>query len=109
MKLKELFGDALPIIEKFAPSIGGAIGGPVGVAAGYVVPILANAFGAHPSNIKELVGNILADSGAQSKLEAIEHEHGDWVCTLMDSVGNLTSAKINIELTWQPVGAGATS
>lgn len=102
LNMKELFDDALPIIQKFSPTIGAAIGGPFGLAAGYVVPVLASAFGTHPSNIKDLVGKILTDSDAQGKLEAIEHEHGDWVCTLMDSVGNLTSAKINVELTWQP-------
>lgn len=101
MKFKELFSDALPLIQKFAPTIGAAIGGPMGLATGYVIPILANAFGSKPNDFKDLVKNILNDSHAQEKLESIEHEHGDWVCTLMDSVNNLSSMKINIELTWQ--------
>jgi len=101
MKLKELFGDALPLISKFAPSIGEAIGGPVGLAAGYVLPILATSFNAKPADIKQLVTNILNDSNAKDKLETLEHEHGDWICTLTDSVNNLSSAEINLKFEWQ--------
>lgn len=105
MKIKDLFHDALPIITKFAPTIGAAIGGPVGVAAGYVVPVLANAFGAKSTDIKDLVNKILADPGSEGKLEAIEQEHGDWVGALMNNVTHLTSAKINVELTWEPLSS----
>ncbi len=35
MKVIEMFDDALPIIKKFAPTIGAAIGGHIGFAAGY--------------------------------------------------------------------------
>jgi hypothetical protein len=100
MKLKELFSDALPIISKFAPSIGAAIGGPVGLASGYAIPILASAFGAHPTDVRGLVQKIVNDSEAQSKLEGLEHEHGDWICALVDSVGNLSKAEIHINLEW---------
>lgn len=100
MKLKELFSDSLPIIEKFAPSVGTAIGGPVGIAAGYAIPLLASAFGSKPSNIREIASKILTDADAQSKLEEIEHEHGDWICTLTDSLGNLSRAEIHINLEW---------
>ncbi len=101
MKLKELLGDAFPIIAKFAPSIGAAIGGPMGFAAGYLLPVLANTFNAHPTNMQELVTNILNDPNTQGKLESIEHEHGDWLCTTLDSIGNLAEAEINIKLKWQ--------
>lgn len=101
MKIKELFADALPIITKFAPSIGAAIGGPVGAATGFVVPLLATAFGVHPSDIGGLTQKILDDPDSQGKLEQIEEEHGDWVCRLMDSVNNLSHAEVNIKLDWK--------
>jgi hypothetical protein len=100
MKFKELFKDALPLITKFAPSIAGAIGGPVGIAAGYVVPILANAFGTHPTNIAGLVQQIVSDPNTQGKLEALEVDHGDWIESLLDTTERLTSAEINIKLGW---------
>lgn len=94
MKLKELLSDALPIISKFAPSIAGAIGGPVGVAAGYFIPILADAFGVHPSDIAGLTQKILNDSDAQRKLEQVESDH-------CDCANKLSNAEINIKLEWQ--------
>lgn len=103
LSIKYLLNDALPIVTKFAPNIGAAIGGPVGAATGIVVPLLANAFGVHPSDIGGLAKKILTDTEAKGKLESVEAEHGDWVNGLMDSIGNLASAKVNIELTWQPV------
>ena len=101
MKLTELFSDVLPLIQKVAPTIGAAIGGPIGLAAGYVIPVLANAFDAHPTNVKQLVSNILADPNAQSKLQDIESEHANWLSSLMDSVNNLSHAEVNIKLDWQ--------
>jgi hypothetical protein len=100
MKIKELFVDALPIIEKFSPTIGAAIGGPVGAATGYIIPLLASAFSVHPSDIPGLVAKIVADPDAQKKLSEIEDEHGDWIDTLQDSVSNLISAEINVKLGW---------
>ena len=100
MNVKELFSDALPIISKFAPSIGGAISGPVGIAAGYIVPVLASAFGAPSTNISDIVSKILNDPDAQEKLQVIEHDHGSWLCGIMDSVNNLTKADIHITLEW---------
>jgi len=100
MNGKELLNDAFPIIQKFAPSIAGAIGGPVGFALGYLIPILASAFGAHPSNIKELISNIVSDPLAADKLDKIDREHGDWFCTLSDNFDRLTSAEINVKLSW---------
>ncbi len=101
MTLKDVFRDALPIIKNFAPSIAAAIGGPVGVATGYVLPILASAFGVDSSNPRSIAEAILAGSNSEDTLKELEHEHGDWICKLLDSVGNLASAKINVELTWK--------
>ena len=102
MNLKDKFRDALPLLEKFAPTIAGTIGGPYGMAAGYIIPILAAAFGAHPTDINGIITQILQDPQAQGKLEELEHEHGDWLCTLTESVSNLIKAEIHISLEWQP-------
>jgi hypothetical protein len=102
MKLREIFDASLPIINKFAPSIGGAIGGPYGFAAGYILPLLATAFGSHPSDVKDLVQKILNDPNAQGKLESLEHEHGDWICGLLDSAEKLQEAEISVKLRWSP-------
>lgn len=101
MKLKELLGEAFPIIAKFAPTIAGALGGQMGFAAGYIIPILANAFDAHPTDLKSLISNIVNDPNTQTKLQNIEDEHCDWLCTTLDSIGNLSEAEINIKLKWQ--------
>jgi hypothetical protein len=97
---KELLSDAFPIIEKFAPGIAGAIGGPIGFAAGYIIPVLARAFGSPSTDLKQLVANILNDPHAADKLGEIEHEHSDWLCSITDSVDRLTSAEVNIKLSW---------
>ena len=101
MKLKEIFEDALPIISNFAPSIGAAIGGPVGLAAGYIIPVLANAFNGNPANLQELAAKIATDPEAQSKLQNVEQCHGDVVCSLMQSVNSLANAEVNIKLSWK--------
>lgn len=103
--VKGLLSDALPLIENFAPAVATAIGGPVGFAAGYILPILANAFGTHPTDIKQLAANILSDPNAAQKLQTINTEHGDLLSGVMDSVGNLLHAEVNIKLDWQPVTA----
>jgi len=100
MNLKELFNDALPIIKNFAPTIGAAIGGPAGAAAGYAIPILANSFGANPGDIKQIVSNILQDPNAEEKLDKAEHEHKDIICALIDSMHGLSRAEINLKLEW---------
>lgn len=100
MKIKEAFIDALPIIEKFAPSVGAAIGGPLGFASGYIIPILASAFDAKPTDIKQLVSNIITDPRMQSKLESIEQDHGDWLSSLTDNLDRLVTAEFNVKLAW---------
>ncbi len=101
MNIKDLLKDALPFISSFAPSIAGAIGGPVGLAAGYVLPVLADAFNIHPSNIAGLATKIVNDPDAQKKLEQIENDYGDIVNSLTNSFNHLASAEINIKLNWQ--------
>lgn len=99
--LKEIFKDALPIIEKVAPTVAGAIGGPFGIAAGYVIPILSSAFGSDAGHLDKLASNIFADPGAEDKLKNIENQYGNWISGLMMSVNHLADAEINVKLKWQ--------
>lgn len=101
MILGEIFTEAMPIIEKFAPSLGAAIGGPFGHAAGSIIPWLAKAFESDPTDLKQLVANILKDPDAETKLNKIETLHGPWLKHLIDKANNLSKAEINIKLEWQ--------
>jgi hypothetical protein len=100
MNARELFKESLPLIEKFAPNIAAAITRPVSFAFGYILPILANAFDAHPTDITQISANIINDPDAQKKLEQIKHEHSDFLCTAIHSFDRLTSAEINIKVGW---------
>lgn len=99
--LKSVFKDALPIIDKYAPTIGSVIGGVPGLALGLVVPILAKAFGSDAHNLSDIVANIVKDEAAPIKLQALEAEHCDWICSLTQSVNKLQSAEISIKLDWK--------
>ena len=98
--IREVFSDALPIIEKFAPTLARAIGGPFGAGIGYVIPLLATAFSDNNFDLKRIADTILNDPLAPDKLGAIEHEHCDILCNLLGTVDRLMSAEINIKLNW---------
>lgn len=101
MNVKELFKDAMPVIEKSAPVLGGMLGGPIGLVMGNVIPLLANAFETHPANLQDLVQAIIKDPHAEAKLKSVQDVHADWLSSLMDNVNALESAEISIKLKWQ--------
>jgi hypothetical protein len=98
--MREVFKDALPIIKKFAPTIGAAIGGPVGVATGYILPLLATAFDSNTSDLKHIADTIINDPLAADKLGALEHEHCDFLCSMVGTMDRLMSVEINVKLNW---------
>lgn len=100
MKLKDVLADALPVIAHYAPTLAAAFSNPLGTACGYVVPLLASAFGSGTSNLSGLVKNILNDPKAESKLAQLETDHKDILNQLMQDVNDLTSAEISIKLNW---------
>ena len=102
IKLREIFADSLPIIEKFAPTIGAAIGGPVGMASGYIIPFLASAFKVDPTNLGALSTAIATNSDPQSVLSELENLHGSWLKSIATNMPNLASAEINLKLQWNP-------
>jgi hypothetical protein len=101
MKIKEILNDALPVISNYAPTIASVITGHVGIAAGFIISILANAFNVHPSGIAGLSAQINGDSENQKKLEGLEQEFGGIIKDMMKSYNSLSKAEINIKLEWQ--------
>jgi hypothetical protein len=97
---KDMFTDVLPIIKTVAPTVAGAIGGPIGMAASYIIPVLADAFGTGTGDINGLVNQIASDPDAVNKLQAIEAKHAGLLNVLMTSASKLTHAEINIKLDW---------
>ena len=98
ISIKGLFQDVLPLIKDAAPTVAGVIGGPVGLATGYILPILADAFQTHPQNFKELVDNITHSENAKSILQDVELKHAPWLNTLLTETHHISSAEINIKL-----------
>lgn len=98
--LKEVLNEALPIIEKFAPNFGNIIGGPVGVASGVALSLLARSFNAHPSDFRSLVANILNDKEAQNKLSSLDKEHGSWLTSLISEIKPPSSVVLSLKMDW---------
>lgn len=94
MKLQDIFVDALPILQKFAPSFGRIVLGPYGNLA---LSLLSRAFNLTDSDPRSLVTQILNDKDAPEKLQKLEHQHGDWICDLLDSMNNLSRISLLIE------------
>lgn len=101
MNIKDIFEDALPILYSFAPTIATAIGGPLGLATGYVIPILASAFSGNSGNLPELAAKIATDNEAKSKLQTLENQHAPVISSLSRFVNNLDNAEISIKLSWK--------
>lgn len=99
--IKDMLNEALPVIETFAPTVARAIGGPVGIAASYIIPILGRSYGLNSSHWDALSGAISSDPDAQTKLQKIENEHGTILNDLMNVVHNLQSSEINIKMNWK--------
>lgn len=98
-ELKKLMHNALPIIERFSPIIGSAIGGIPGFALGHLIPLLAKTFGADPNDPNDVANAILSDSNAGEKLKALEAEHCDSLCQIMKNLHDTKSAELSI--TWK--------
>lgn len=62
------------IISKGAPLLGLAVGGPAGAALGSIV---ANAFGANPEDLKDIIDKINNESDAKIKLLQIQDQHAE--------------------------------
>lgn len=101
MIISEIFKDVLPLIKKFSPSVGLAIGGHVGFVTGYIIPLLANAFSANPTDLNDIADKISTDDQAQSKLEKIEKGHGDFINESYKNLNKIDNAEFSIKVKWK--------
>ncbi len=100
MDYKKLFQDALAIISKVAPAIGEAIGGPGGMATGYIIPILAQAFGVKPNDMGGLLTNIINDPDSETKLSDINKQHCGILCSMTEGWKHPSEIDLNIAIKW---------
>lgn len=106
MSLSEIQKSILPLIEKSAPVIASAIGGPIGSAAGWAIALLAHAFNSDPTDISGLAEKMTSDTDLQSKLADLDSKHGDWLANVFSDIASNpkirmpASAEINLKLNW---------
>ncbi len=100
MNFPEFLHDVLPVIQKFAPAIGGIIGGPVGAATGYALPMLAATFDSNPSDLRGLAEKIANAPDAQKRLSKIETNHLNMIDFLQDHDKNMTNFEMSIKISW---------
>lgn len=80
---KEILKDALPLIEKFAPSIAAIIGGPTAEAvANFIIHMFLQNFNVNSSNVGDLSTAIINHPQVEEKLATIENEHADFLNTM---------------------------
>lgn len=99
--IKDLFKDAWPIIETAAPSLARVFGGAPVMAINFLLPLIYKAFNVEAGNLPQLINSILNNTDASVKLESIEHEHGDWMCSMLDSIGQLESLEFSVKINWK--------
>ena len=97
---KELLADAWPIVQKIAPAIAAALGGPSAGLA--LTALLAIGKKFDVQDITQLAQHILSDTNAESKLQEADLDFSDEITkAAVKSISKLQSLKANIELTWQ--------
>ena len=72
MSMKDIFKEALPVIEKVAPAIATALGSPV---AGVAISCLAKMFNGDEKDLSKLAECILSDENVQDKLCKVEEDY----------------------------------
>ncbi len=95
--MKDIFKDALPILEEVAPMIARLIGGYPAIAAEYLLPALTKVVGSH-GDVGQLAKDIVSKDFAQQCIKDFEHEHSDVLHSLLENINKLSSAEINLKL-----------
>jgi len=96
--IKDLFKDALPVLENVAPIVAKFIGGYPAIAAEYLLPLLTHAAGINTGDVGQLVKDIINKESTQDMMKKFECDHKDLLCNLLDNVNKLSSAEINVKL-----------
>ena len=77
------------IVEKAAPLLAEALGGPIGGIAGMLTSVIASAFGGKDTDIDDIVSKIQSDPNAAAKLKELEIKHQDFI--LQTKFANLSA------------------
>lgn len=90
----EKLKDVLPIIEKTAPLIAGAIAGPQAEA---IVCLLAKAFDVTPEEPESLSQKMLNDDDLENKLKTVESDNHETIKTLCE---HPHPSRLSITMEW---------
>lgn len=104
MNLEDIFRDALPIINKFAPSVAYALGGSVGAATSFIISLLSNAYSVNPSDLPGLANKIANDPASETILRQLEQTNAASNANNNEVVSkdtHLSSAEINVKLQFE--------
>jgi hypothetical protein len=94
---KEAFAELLPVIEKAAPMIASALGGPLAGTASVAVSALAKVYGSLPSDIPSLIKDIKNDSDSDTKLKNAQSLFQQ---SMFESYAGLLPRKLTIVIDW---------
>ena|SRR5258706_6400511 len=102
MTVKEIFKDALPLVEEFAPSIAAALHAPLGAAFLGAILLYNEFFEKYNDFTKDkilpLVEKILTDPESPQKLKDIEVRHGTDFTIALNKFLDFNKAEIDIKL-----------
>jgi hypothetical protein len=99
---KELLADVFPVIEKAAPIIAQALGGPFVGTAITAFNLLSKVFGSSTYDIPLLVKNIMEDPESHQKLLQIQSDFPAAMKEMfIKSLKLPIEAEINIRLVWE--------
>lgn len=94
----KLLADIAPILLKSAPTIATALGSPL---AGIAMTLVSTMFGTDEKDPNSLIKKVMDDvPTANSIFQELECKHGGVFQKLLNSTDTLSSAEINIKLTW---------
>jgi hypothetical protein len=106
MMFKELFIDVFPIIEKVAPIVATALGGPYAATASIAINLLSKAFGSSEHDIPSLVKNIIDDPDSHKKLLDVQSMLTDSHKELLiDKLKMPNEIEITLKAKWDTIPA----
>lgn len=92
MNIEDVFRDALPIINRFAPSIAYTLGNGVGAGINFVISLLSNAYSVNPANLPELASKISSNPESEHILKELEQKN------TIHNNSHLASVEMNLKL-----------
>lgn len=98
---KEALSEVFPLIEKVAPVVAQALGGPYAGTASLVLGLVAKAFGVDKHDVPALVKSILEDPESHAKLLDVQSEIPNEFVEMFRNLLKLPKeAEVNVKLRW---------